>query len=80
MASIFANATITVAAASSSNSWGGLFRNHKTQAVIGPELRSSISWQQTRYHIRELSNDEFFEYQSARGYIRTGLSPLLQRA
>ncbi|RFU80686.1 het-domain-containing [Trichoderma arundinaceum] len=75
MATVFQNATITLAAASSSNSQGGLFRERKTTMGISDGLI-----QDTKIFIREFPDVNFFDYQMVGGSIGRSVSPLMKRA
>lgn len=87
MADFYANAAVTLAAASSSNAQVDLFRHRQTQANLedggDDDVNSGATSSKSRsYHIREFSDDQFFNYQdfasAAEG--RRGLPPLFQRA
>jgi len=78
MANIFKNATLTLAAASSSNSAGGLFRKNKTTTEICAELGME-TMDGTAFCIREFPNPDFFAYTAVDQPFRGKVSPLMKR-
>ncbi|KAK3347088.1 HET domain protein [Lasiosphaeria hispida] len=77
MASIYENALLTLAAASSANSQGGLFRTPKPGAY--PTLSNGSSTEQPVVHMRQLVDPKFFDYRGSGG-DDPDVSPLLKRA
>jgi len=76
MASIYENALLTLAAASSTNSQGGLFRASKPSRCL---TRSDDGIGQPVVHMRRFVNPKFFDHRRS-GEDDTETSPLLKRA
>ena len=75
MASIYENAVLTLAAASSSNSNGGLFRSSTSS------IQLSESFETERICLRRFADPTFFQYQPEGKNSNTrDVSPLLRRA
>lgn len=79
MASIYENAALTLAAASSADSEGGLFRKSIREVPIGHGTEGS-----TQPALRQFSNPVFFEYGHRRSALEKAgsdlASPLMKRA